>query len=424
MKVYFQTHGCSTNFSESEIMKGLLVKAGFSISLIDDSDVIVINICTVKGEFNALKEIKGIKDKFPDKKLVVAGCLTPKIITDVRSIDESCGLINTHNIDKIVEVVENTANGDPIEAISNSKLKKINMPKVRKNKIVSIVPILSGCNHSCAYCSVKDVKGSLVSYPAEDIISEVKQSVMQGCKEVWITSQDNAAYMMEGGKSKLVELLKQVVAVEGDFKIRLGMMNPDNVIAIIDELLEVYANDKMFKFIHIPVQSGNDEVLSKMNRTYSVNDFKELIRKIKTAIPQMTLATDVIVGFPGETEEQFNDSLDLIKEITPTVLNISRFKAREGTAAAAMEDQVRGGIVKDRSKKVTDLFHRVAYIQNEKWFGWKGMILIDEKGKNDTWVGRNLAYKPVIVQGDYMIGQSIKVSIKQTAIFDLRGEIV
>lgn len=424
MKIFFQTHGCSTNFSESEVMMGLLAKAGFELGTIEESEAVVVNVCTVKGEGTAFREIKEIKEKYPHKKLVVAGCLTPKLIRGIRGIDENAGLISTHNIDKIVEVVENTVHNTPIEAISESRLKKISMPKLRRNPVIGIVPILSGCNHNCTYCSVKLIKGNVDSYPIEEILSEVRKAVAHGCKEIWVTSQDNAAYMMEHGKSELANLLNQILAVSGDFKVRLGMMNPINAGGIIDELIAVYKHEKMFKFFHLPVQSGNDEILKKMNRNYTVNEFKEIVRKIKGQIPNLTLSTDIIVGFPGETEEQFNDSLELIKDITPDVLNISRFQAREGTAAALIEGQVSGGIAKERSRKLTDLFSRIAYMQNEKWYDWKGLVLIDEKGKDNTWIGRNFAYKPVIVAGDYMLGQIIKVKINRITSIDLRGEIV
>lgn len=175
-KIYFQTHGCSNNFSETEVMKGLLKEANFSIlSLPEDADIIVINICTVKGEDTALRNIRKLKEKFPDKKLVIAGCISKEIIMPLREITEDAPLINTHNIKSIVDVVEELLNDNVVEMMTKEREIKINLPKVRENPIVGIVPILSGCNNSCSYCSVKLIKGRLLSYPIETIVDEVKK---------------------------------------------------------------------------------------------------------------------------------------------------------------------------------------------------------------------------------------------------------
>jgi tRNA A37 methylthiotransferase MiaB len=189
-------------------------------------------------------------------------------------------------------------------------------------------------------------------------------------------------------------------------------------------MIDVYKNGKVFKFLHVPVQSGNDEILKLMKRNYKVDDFKKIITEFRKNIPNLTISTDIICGFPTETEQQFNDSLELIKEIKPDVLNISRFQARPGTEAFKMEGQIEGGVTKNRSRLLTDIFTNISRMNNEKWLNWKGGILIDEKGKHDTWVGRNLAYKPVIVRGEVKIGDNVKVIIKNITPYDLRGEIV
>ncbi|MCK5283262.1 MAG: tRNA (N(6)-L-threonylcarbamoyladenosine(37)-C(2))-methylthiotransferase [Nanoarchaeota archaeon] len=423
-KIYIQTHGCSTNFSESEIMGGLLDKAGFDIvSKIEDPDIIIINTCTVKGETTSLREIRKIKEEFPDKNLLVAGCLTKELIIEIRKITEDASLINTHNIARVVEVVEEMINGNIFEAISGEGEKKINMPKIRKNPVIGIVPILAGCNNKCSYCSVKLVKGKLISYPWEDIIGEVENALKSGCREIWVTSQDNAAYGTEKiWRSSLPELLNDIIAIDKGFKIRLGMMNPKNIRPIVDDLIEVYKSDKMFKFLHLPVQSGNNEILEKMRRGYFIEDFKDMINKFRREIPNLTVSTDIIAGFPGETVEQFNDSLDVLKELRPDVLNISRFIARPRTEAFYIKDKVLDAAIKDRTRIMTDIFQNISRMNNEKWLDWEGEILIDEKGKADSWIGRNFAYKQVIVNGSYKLGQKVDVKVANTTIFDLRGE--
>jgi len=421
-KIFFQTHGCSTNFSESEIMAGLLDKAGFEIiKKVDDAEIIVLNVCTVKGENTAVKEIRKIEEF--GKKLVIAGCLTKELIREIRKITTDASLISTNNISKIVEVVEEVVQGNTIEAVADAEDNKLNLPRIRKNPVVGIIPILSGCNHECAYCSVKLVKGKLKSYPKEDIIKEVRLALRDRCKEIWVTSQDNASYGTEKiWRSSLPELLKEILELEQNFQVRIGMMNPDNMRAIIDDMIEIYKNKKVFKFLHLPLQSGSDEILGKMRRKYHVDDFKSMINKFKQEVPNLTFSTDLIVGFPGETVEQFNESLEIIKELRPDVLNISRFQPRPRTEAKYMKDNLQGNVIKDRSRILTDIFNNISRMNNEKWLDWKGEILIDEKGKDDSWIGRNSSYKQVIVKGDYHLGEIVKVKITNSTIYDLRAE--
>ena len=421
-KIYFKTHGCSTNFSESEVMMGLLKEAQFEIvRKAEDANVLVINVCTVKGESTALKSIRETVENNPNKKYIIAGCLTPDLIKDIREITEEASLINTNNLKEIVSVVEETINDNPIEVLAGETEEiKICLPKIRRNPIIGIVPILSGCSNSCAYCSVKLVKGKLVSYPKSKIIEEVKNSLNDGCKEIWITSQDNAAYGLDKEGASLPELLNSVLEINKEFMVRLGMMNPNDIKIILDDLIDTYKNKKLFKFLHLPVQSGNNEILKLMNRKYTVEDFKEIVKKFRE-IPKLTLSTDIICGFPTETEEQFNDSLQLIKELKPDVLNISRFQPRPGTEAAKME-QINGRITKERSRILTDIFGNISRMNNEKWLDWTGTVLIDEKGKDNTMIGRNFAYKPVIVDEKFKLGEIIKVKIEKVATHDLRGK--
>jgi MiaB-like tRNA modifying enzyme len=424
-KINFVTQGCSSNLRESEIMMGLLNESGFhTANNENESDLNVVNICTVKGDATALKEIRRIKRKFPDKKLIVAGCITEKIVQKIKLVDDSISLVNTHNLGKISAVVENSLNGTVLELLDKKYEQKVNLPSIRKNPVVGIVPILNGCNYFCTFCSTKLVKGKLFSYPIDAIRQDVKGHLKSGCKEIWITSNDNGAYMAEqGGKQRLIELLDNILSIPLDFKLRLGMMNPGNTITLLDELIEIYRNIKMFKFIHIPVQSGNDEVLKLMNRKYSVRHFIDAVTAFRKEIPDISISTDVIVGFPSENDEQFNDSMDLLSMIKPDVLNLSRYAVREGTISAKMK-QLSSNVLKQRSREMTRLFHGIALEKNKRWLNWEGNVLIDEKGKNDTWIGRNYCYKPVILKGNLHLGDEVRARINETTKFDLRGEIV
>ena len=422
--IYFQTHGCSTNVSESEIMMALLKQAKFDlVSEPENADIIIINVCTVKGEETTIREIR--KLNIPNKKLIVAGCITKRILNEAREIREDVSFISTDNIQSIVEVVEETLNDNPIEATARNEEKKINLPKIRKTPLVGIIPILNSCANYCSYCSVKYVKGKLLSYEIKDIVCEAQQCIQQGCKELWITSQDNAAYMLDKSPiNMLPELIENVTKLDGKFYVRIGMMNPRHLTPILDRMIEVYKHPKVFKFLHIPVQSGNNRILGLMKRNYTVDDFKNIIAAFRNKIPEITISTDIIVGFPTETEEEFQDSINLVREIKPDVLNISRFQARPGTEAARMDGQIHGNESKVRSTILTEVYLIQNKVHSERWIGWQGQILIDEKGKEDSWSGRNYAYRPVIVKGDFKLGDIVNVRVTDVTAFDLRAEVI
>lgn len=419
--ICIKTYGCSANFAESEMMAGELKEADFNIvDKIEDAFVVILNICTVKGDDSALKEIKKTKEEHPYKKIIIAGCIPKHLIEQIKELAPEASLVNTHNISKIVSVVEETIHENPVSVLASNKKPKINLLRLRKNPVIGIVPIATGCIGRCAYCSVKQIKGDLISYPPEMIIEETRRCIKDRCKEIWITAQDTGCYGIDIG-TNISELLNQIVEIPGDFKIRLGMANPKSVLQNLEELIKVFRHEKMFKFLHIPVQSGNNAVLKSMNRPYEAEDFKQIIKRFREEIPDITIATDIIVGFPGETEEQFRDSLLLIDQVKPDVLNISRFAARPGTPAEKREGQIPGGEIKERSRKTSSQFEWTAFSQNRKWKHWEGEILIDEHGKDSTLIGRNHAYKPIIVSGDFVLGQTIKVRITDTTKYDLRA---
>ena len=422
-KVHFTTQGCSSNLRESEIMMGLLDNSGYEIAEDEkESEINVVNICTVKGDTTALREIRKLKKQFPEKKLIVAGCITESIVPKIKSLDENISFVNTHNLGKISAVVENSLNGTVLELLDKKYEEKVNLPSIRKNPVIGIVPILNGCNYFCTFCSTKLVKGKLFSYPMDAIRQDVKEHLKSGCKEIWITSNDTGAYMVEqGGKQKLVELMEQVLSIPMDFKARIGMMNPGNTITMLDNLIEIYKHPKMFKFLHIPVQAGNNDVLKLMNRRYTIEDFLEIVRAFRKEIPEIAISTDIIVGFPTETEQQFEDSLEILEKINPDVLNLSRYAARDGTIASRMKLNS-SNTLKERSRIMTALFRKIAFENNQKWLGWEGKILIDEIGKEDSWIGRNYCYKPVVVKGKFKLGEEINAKINEITSFDLRGQ--
>jgi MiaB-like tRNA modifying enzyme len=314
MKVHVKSYGCSANMAEGEQIKGQ-----FELAEEKDADLVVLNICTVKGDKNALDEIKAVKKQHPDKKIAIAGCITPSIVQPIKLIDPNAILVNTHHIDSISTLVSTKT-----DALTYAKPIKLLTPRGRSNPVVGIVPISSGCLDACAFCSTKLVKGVLFSFPPEVIVKEVEKCVDDGCKEIWITGQDTCCYGFDRG-TNLAKLLQQVVAVPGDFKVRVGMGNPRHVPKYLTELVEIMKHPKIFKFLHIPVQAGNNEVLKAMRRGHTVETFIDIVNAVRKEIPEMTISTDIIVGHPTETEGQFKDTLKLVEQIKPDTINIARF---------------------------------------------------------------------------------------------------
>ncbi len=419
IKVYFETYGCSASFSNSEIMQGILKNKGYKIvDNIDEADVVVINTCIVKSPtevkmWRRLKEFASL-----NKKVVVAGCMSEVYANKIKELYPNYGIIGPRSLDKIEEVVKSVVEGSPKVFVGKKNFIKAGLPRVRKNKVIDIVQISDGCLGNCSYCSVKFAKGRLFSYPIESIIKDIESSLKEGCEEIWITSQDNSAYgvdFSQSKKSKLPQLLRKISEIKGGFFVRVGMMNPEHIIPVMDELVDSFDSDKIFKFVHIPVQSGSDRVLSLMNRRYSVDDFKEIVKAFRRKFPKITISTDIICGFPTETEEEFNDTLKLIKEVRPAVLNISRYWSRPFTEASKLK-QIPGGEIKRRSKALTELFDKISLEENEKWVGWKGKVIIDEVGR--VVIGRNFAYKPIILNSGEL-GQIVDVKIKKASTHNL-----
>jgi MiaB/RimO family radical SAM methylthiotransferase len=247
----------------------------------------------------------------------------------------------------------------------------------------------------------------------KEVVERVRKDLAAGAKEFWVTSQDTACYGRDVGVN-LAALLKAVCNVEGDFRVRVGMMAPNLVKDMLADLLEAFKSEKVFKFVHLPVQSGDDTVLRLMHRFYTVQDFKEIVDAFRGVFPEVTVATDVICGFPGETREAFANTLKLISEVKPDIVNVSKFFARPGTAAAEIRDGVvEPAEIKRRSSEAAKLVKRVSLERNQRWVGWSGDVLVDEKGKvAGSWIGRNFAYKPVTLKSSAdLLGETLQVTV-------------
>ncbi len=422
MKVYIKTFGCSANQSDSEIIAGLLIEAGYK--LVDSakkSDLVIINSCGVKNrsEFAFFREIEAAKKL--KKKIIACGCIPSGNKALIQTKLRDVSIIDVNSIKEIAEVAKRTLNGERIVLFGIGKTQKICLPRCRKNKIIAIVPISEGCLGKCSYCFTKLAKGNLFSYPEEAILQEINDSLTEGCKEIWLTSQDCAAYGLDR-KTNLANLLNKVCKIPGKFYIRVGMGNPDNMLKILPELIKAYKNPKVFKFLHIPVQSGNNRVLNLMNRVYTIAQFKAIIARFRKQIKNLTISTDVICGFPTETEKEFNDTLNLVRWLKPDVVNISQFWARQGTTAAKMK-QVDGKVKQTRSKELTELCKEITLIKNKIQIGKKCKVLVDEIGKKGGFVSRNESYNPIILKEKLRLGSYLRCKITDATEKYLIGKI-
>jgi len=419
-KIYLETYGCTLNQSDTEVMSGLLKCAGFEIvDNLEDCDLCIINSCIVKGP-TADKVEHRVRDVKKDKALILAGCMPQAEPDKFKDVSK----IGTYQVKNIVDVVNATLEGHIVTLIAEGDDERLNLSKIRKNKYIEIIPISRGCLGKCTYCQTKKARGNLVSYPKQEILRQAEHAVRDGVKEIWITSQDCGAWGKDIGDN-LPSLLRDLVKIEGDYMIRVGMMNPNHVLEFIDELIEVFMDKKIFEFFHIPLQAGNDKVLKLMKRKYSVEEFKELVTKLRATLKHCTIATDIICGFPGETMDHFKDTLDLISEIKPDVLNISRYWKRPGTPAARMK-QLPPRVIKERSRQMTELFNKHAMDRNVDWLNWRGEVFISEKGSIDkSWKGRNFAYKPIVVLSEEnLVGQTVNVKIIDIGKHDLKGKLI
>ncbi len=419
-KIFVEAYGCSASFSDSEMISGLILNGGHT--LVDnssESDLNIVVTCSVKDS-TANKMIHRIKS-LKTKPLVVAGCLPKAEKSTVERFSENASMLGPNSLGKTLQVITSTLKGTKQIALEDSDLSKVGLPKVRLNPVVGIVEIASGCMSECTFCQTKLSKGDLTSYRIGDIVRQIETEINDGCKEVWLTSTDNGCYGFDIN-TDLPTLIDTVVDIPHDFKVRVGMMNPMYMSRIKDNLIKSFDSDKVYKFLHIPVQSGSNRVLNDMKRGHTVETFRDIVKKARDRFPEFTISTDVIVGFPSETHEDFEKTVELLEETRPDVVNLSKYSARPGTEASEWE-QIDVSEVKKRSKKIFGIINQIALENNQKWIGWKGEVLFDEK-TDEGIKGRNFAYKSIFVDDSVEMGQTHAVEIIDVTMHSLVGKFV
>ena len=401
-KVHLETFGCTANMGDTMKLQAILRQNGHAIVEEHEADVVVVNTCTVtkRTELNVLKRLKELKES--NKELIVAGCMA-------------------------------AAQPELIKSIVGAEVRMVTPEDVcaswRENEeldfegVIAVIPIAMGCVGKCSYCIVKQARGELRSYKPETILNAVKRAVERGAKEIRITAQDGSAYGWERRDSiRLPELLELITSVDGDFKLRVGMMNPFTIIHVLDELLDAFESEKIFKFFHVPVQSGSNRVLRDMMRDYKATDFVEIVKSIRKRFDESTICTDFIIGFPTETEEDFFASLNLLNEVKLGKVNITRFSPRPGTEAAKLKDLLERE-KKNRSRLFSSLYQQLSLEEKRALDGEELPVLITERGKKGGVIGRDPSYRMVVINNELAIGSNYTVRITKATSSYLVGEV-
>ena len=371
-----------------------------------------LNVCTVKGNVGAMKLLRKAASTFPGVPIYITGCApkdfreealraVPHVqFTSLKELEDSAHSANSRNV-------------------------------LRESPFVGIVNIEEGCLDACAFCSTHLVKGRLHSFAPNAIVDQVQALVDDGCLEIQLTGQDCACYGFDIG-TNLAELTQRILThVNGNYRIRLGMGNPRHVLGYQEALLDCFTDERIYKFIHIPVQSGSENVLKAMNRRHTARDYATLAHAFTERFSKFTLSTDLIVGYPGETAEDFNDTLNILKKTRPTVCNITRFVARPGTVAARLEAAtgnahsaaVPDAVKHERSAILAEAFQQIALENNREWIGDECIVVTEKQGyRAGTTIARNEAYRPVALQGTFPAGKTLRVRITGAEPFALLAE--
>jgi MiaB-like tRNA modifying enzyme len=396
-RVYIETYGCTYNSGDTEKLARVLLHQACTIEdSADCADIVVINTCTVIAptERRMLKVLR----KYRDREIFVTGCMP---LVQEKKIREICS-------SRIIT---------PSEIYT--AFRALRKPKGRMSGVVQIA---QGCLGHCTYCITRKARGSLVSFPQDEILSQIEECGRARIPEIQLTAQDVSAWGRDIGKS-LPELLGAISDMEGNFLIRLGMMNPATMKPILPDLLDAFSNENVFRFIHVPVQSGSDRILTKMGRDYSADDFIAITEAFRSRYPDITLMTDIIVGFPGETGEDFEHTLTLARRTTPHKVNVTRFSRREMTDME-YEKEFPDSVKKDRSRILLSCAERGYHLNNAAWIGKTVPFIVTEQRKPGSVISRTPNYLNVVLPGDLPPGYRGLARIREDKTYYFTGDLL
>ena len=438
LKYYILTMGCQLNENDSEKLCGMLEEMNYtSTQNLDEANLVIFNTCCVRENaeeklFGKLGEVKKLRE---NKSAIIAigGCMMQEkhIVDKIKKSYQYDVIFGTHTLHKFPEDLYNAIiEHKKIDDVINIDGEIIEgLPIKREDNIKASVTIMNGCNNFCTYCIVPYVRGRERSRNAEDILKEVQELAKKGYKEITLLGQNVNSYMVEENKvtqtkiNTFAKLLREVNKIEGIDKIRFVSPHPKD---FTDDVIEAIADcEKVSKLVHLPLQSGSSRVLKTMNRKYTKEQYLNLVEKMKSKIPNVKFSTDIIVGFPGETEDDFEDTLDVVKKVNYEQIFMFIYSRRVGTPADKMENQIPEDIKHKRFDRLKKLYEDGIGKNNEKYIGTIQRILVEGYSKNNQSVltGRTDSNKVVIFEGEGdLIGTSIDVKITSEHMWYLKGE--
>lgn len=432
---HITTFGCQMNEHDSEIMAGMLLEKGFTpVKERKDADVAIINTCSVRENadkrfFGTLGQLKRRKKENPDFLVCVCGCMMQQqhVIDTIKAKYPWVDIIfGTHNIHRFPELVENALQEKKkqVEIWSDGGEVVENLPCKRLHKSKALVNIMFGCNNFCTYCIVPYTRGRERSRKPSEILREVRELVSDGVKEIMLLGQNVNSYKGEEN-TDFAELIYMLNDVEGLERIRFMTSHPKD---LSDRLIRAFVDcDKLCKNIHLPVQSGSSRILKEMNRRYDKEKYLRLIEKLRETVPGITISTDIIVGFPGETEEDFEETLDLVRKVRYDSAFTFLYSVRKGTPAEKYENQIPEDVKHQRFNRLVDLVNQISAEKNAAYVGTMQKVLVEGPSKTNsrTFTGRTDGFKLVNFRGDpSMNGKIIDVKITKSSTFSLEGEAI
>lgn len=435
-KAYIETYGCQQNVSDSETIAGMLVSMGYEMTDIrDDADFIIYNTCAVRENaelkvYGNLGALKHLKNRNGDVILAVCGCMMQQetVKEQIRKKYKHIDLVfGTHSLYKFPELLYRViTDRERVFDVKNSDgAIAEGLPQKKADGPCAWVSVMYGCNNFCSYCIVPYVRGRERSRDKENILSEVRQAAERGCKEVTLLGQNVNSYGAGLGEDiDFADLLTMVCKIDGIERVRFMTSHPKD---ISDKLIDTMAReDKICKQLHLPIQAGNDEVLKRMNRKYTSAEYLEKIRKIKHKMPGIALTTDIIVGFPGETTEQFEDTLKILEEVRYDTIFSFIYSRRPGTPASEMEDVISQEEKKANFERLLAVQDRISREKNMELEGKTVTVLVEGKSKNNEsfLMGRTEGGKTVNFEGDISLkGELVRVEITEAKTWSLTGKL-
>mmetsp|Transcript_73495 Transcript_73495/g.172385 ORF Transcript_73495/g.172385 Transcript_73495/m.172385 type:complete len:467 (-) Transcript_73495:8-1408(-) len=428
-RIHVKTFGCPHNQSDGEYLAGQLKDYGYTlVETLEESDAIVINSCTVKhpSETRALNLVTNAQQA--GKGVVLAGCV-PSSNKKLAQTLTGVSLLDVTQLDRIVEVVEETVKGNTVQLLDKrGDLPSLSLPKVRKHRLAEIITINAGCLGNCTYCKTKMSRGKVVSYPIDAIIARALDAAKEGVCQIELASEDMGAYGLDIGTNIAELLVRLSDALPPHVMLRTGMTNPPFIMQHVDKIIEVLNRPNVHAFMHIPVQSGSDQVLRAMRREYTVGDFAYLADRLKAGVPELFLLTDIICGFPTESDQDWNETMELCRKYQFQGIHISQFYARPGTAAARLKP-LKSHVGKERYRELAELV--TSTNRNEGLLGREERVWFadteEERSKSEQGqtVGRTKTFAKVLVpRDDALLGRSALVRITSTCRLHVEGQVL